>query len=345
MTTRSALAERNQGGDTMNAPARTTAALVAGCVALGLASPASAQADDYPSKRVTIIVPYSAGGATDILARQMAEGLSQHWDETVTVENRPGAGATLGTAQAARAQPDGHTLFLGQVSSHGIAPAVYENLQYDAQEDFEPIVWLTLIPNVMVVDADSDIATVEDFVAAAEEGGMTFGSSGTGSSIHLSGEMFRSRTGLDMTHVPYRGSGEAVPALISGNIDVMFDNLPSSMPQIQAGELRALAVTTQERDDALPDVPTLAETGIPELDGFDAASWFGLLAPAGTDPAIVAEINEAANAVLQSEQLQEYTAANGATIIGGSPEDFAAFIEDELTKWQEVVDEAGVTVE
>lgn len=320
-------------------------ALAAGAITTGLATSALAQVEDYPSKRVTIIVPYSAGGATDVLARRMAEGLSGLWDETVTVENRPGAGATLGTTQAANARPDGYTLFMGQVSSHGIAPAVYKNLQYDAQADFEPVIWLTRIPNVMVVDADSEIEDVQGFLDHAAANGATFGSSGTGSSIHMSGEMFKSRTGIEMTHVPYRGSGEAVPALISGDVDVMFDNLPSSMPQIQAGELRPLAVTSAERDPSLPDVPTLAETGIDGLDGFEAASWFGLLVPAETDPAIVAKINEAANDVAESQSFQDYAATNGAAVMGGSPEEFETFIASELTKWKEIVDEAGVTVE
>ena len=320
-------------------------ALAAGAITTGLATSALAQVEDYPSKRVTIIVPYSAGGATDVLARRMAEGLSGLWDETVTVENRPGAGATLGTTQAANARPDGYTLFMGQVSSHGIAPAVYKNLQYDAQADFEPVIWLTRIPNVMVVDADSEIEDVQGFLDHAAANGATFGSSGTGSSIHMSGEMFKSRTGIEMTHVPYRGSGEAVPALISGDVDVMFDNLPSSMPQIQAGELRPLAVTSAERDPSLPDVPTLAETGIDGLDGFEAASWFGLLVPAETDPAIVAKINEAANEVAESQSFQDYAATNGAAVMGGSQEEFETFIASELTKWKEIVDEAGVTVE
>ncbi|MCD1645551.1 Bug family tripartite tricarboxylate transporter substrate binding protein [Aurantimonas coralicida] len=311
----------------------------------GLASPAHAQAEDYPSKRVTIIVPYSAGGATDVLARQVAQGLSEQWDETVTVENRPGAGATLGTAQAARAQPDGHTLFMGQVSSHGIAPAVYANLQYKPKEDFEPVVWITEIPNVMVVPKDSEATTVQEFVEGAKGNNVSFGSSGTGSSIHLSGEMFKARTGLDMTHVPYRGSGEAVPALVSGNIDVMFDNLPSAMPQIKAGTIRALAVTSAERDSSLPEVPTLAESGVAGLEGFEAKSWFGLLAPAGTDAAIIEKVNASVNEVIEGETFQTYARNNGATVVGGSPEDFATFIDAELAKWAKVVADAGVRVD
>ncbi len=311
----------------------------------GLATQASAQTTDYPTKRVTIIVPYSAGGATDVLARQVAQGLTEEWGQTVTVENRPGAGATLGSAQAARAKPDGYTLFMGQVSSNGIAPAVYSNLQYDAKKDFAPIVWITRIPNVMVVPAGSGIKDVQGFIDKAKKGGATFGSSGTGSSIHLSGEMFKDRTGLDMTHVPYRGSGEAVPALVSGNIDVMFDNLPSAMPQIKAGTLTPLAVTTAKRDPSLPDVPTLSETAIPELKGFEAASWFGFLVPTKTDPAIIEKINASTNKVIEGESFQNYAKTNGATVVGGSPQEFADFIDSELTKWKKVVDAAGVKVE
>jgi tripartite-type tricarboxylate transporter receptor subunit TctC len=326
----------------MNIICQTIAVL--GTVAT-LCGAAVAQDIDYPAKRVTIIVPYSAGGSTDILARQIAQGMSEAWDETVTVENRPGAGATLGTTQAAKARADGYTLFMGQVSSHGIAPAVYANLQYNARKDFAPIIFLTRIPNVMVVPEASSATNVQEFVDLARESSKTFGSSGTGSSIHLSGEMFNARAGLDMTHVPYRGSGEAIPALISGNIDVMFDNLPSAMGQLKAGTLRALAVTSPERDASLPDVPALAETGVEGMEGFAAMSWFGLMAPADTDPAIVSKINATANAVLASETVKNYAANNGATIMGGSPEDFATFIDAELTKWADVVKQAGVRVE
>ncbi len=323
---------------------RRTIIAAAGAVSM-LALGTSAMAQDYPSKRITIIVPYSAGGATDILARQVADGLSQVLDETVTVENRPGAGATLGTTQAAKARPDGYTLFMGQVSSHGIAPAVYKNLQYDPVADFAPIKLLMSIPNVMVVNKDSPYQTAAEFLAAAQSEGKTFGSSGVGSSIHLSGEMFKSRTKADMTHVPFRGSGEAVPALLAGDVDVMFDNLPSAMPHIQSGALRALAVTTPERSDKLADVPTLDELDIPELDGFAARSWFGLLAPAGTDEAIVATLSDALDQVIVSDGFVKFADTRGAQIEGGSPEAFSDFIASELSSWKTVVDEAGVTVE
>ncbi|MEI4261563.1 Bug family tripartite tricarboxylate transporter substrate binding protein [Roseovarius sp. D0-M9] len=310
-----------------------------------LAFGTSAMAQDYPTKRVTIIVPYSAGGATDILARQVADGLSKVLDETVTVENRPGAGATLGTTQAAQARPDGYTLFMGQVSSHGIAPAVYKNLQYDPVEDFAPIKLLMSIPNVMVVNKDSPYQTAAEFLEAAQSEDMTFGSSGVGSSIHLSGEMFKSRTGVNMTHVPFRGSGEAVPALLSGDVDVMFDNLPSAMPHIQSGALRALAVTTPDRSDQLEGVPTLDELDIAALDGFAARSWFGLLAPAGTDAAIVTTLSDALGEVIESDAFVKFADTRGANIEGGSPEAFSEFIASELSSWKTVVEEAGVTVE
>ncbi|MFX0547656.1 Bug family tripartite tricarboxylate transporter substrate binding protein [Roseovarius sp. S1116L3] len=325
----------------MNILKKTAAAIA---VAAGLATAGFAQ-DDYPTKRITIIVPYSAGGATDVLARQVADKLAMQFDETVTVENRPGAGATLGTTQAAAARPDGYTLFMGQVSSHGIAPAVYKNLQYDPVEDFKPVTLLISIPNVMVVDKDSPWQSAEEFLEATRSEGRTFGSSGVGSSIHLSGEMFKSRTDADMTHVPYRGSGEAVPALMSGDVDVMFDNLPSALPHIQSGELRALAVTTPERAEALPDVPTLSETGIDGLDGFAARSWFGILVPAETDDTVVEKLSAALNGVLEDEDFVKFADGRGAQIEGGSPDDFAAYIADELTQWKVVVDEAGVTVE
>ena len=314
-----------------------------GATILSFAIAGPAFSRDYPIRRLTIIVPYSAGGATDVLSRQVADILSRILDQTVTVENRPGAGATLGTTQAARARPDGYTLFMGQVSSHGIAPAVYKNLQYDPVADFAPIKLMLTIPNVMVVNKESPYMTARAFLENAD--GKTFGSSGVGSSIHLSGEMFKSRTGVDMTHVPFRGSGEAVPALLSGDVDVMFDNLPSAMPHIQSGALRALAVTTPERAAALPDVPTLDELDIPALDGFSARSWFGLLAPSGTDPAVIAILSEALDQVLASDEFLAFVKTRGGQGGGGTPEQFSSFIDDELAKWSKVVAAAGVSVE
>ncbi len=318
----------------------TTGALAGMLTAL---APAAAEA--FPDRRITIIVPYSAGGATDILARQVADKLGPILGQTVTVENRPGAGATLGTIQAARARPDGYTLFMGQVSSHGIAPAVYENLDYDPIADFQPLTHIMSIPNVMVVNSDSPYTTVEEFIEGARGGGKTFASSGTGSSIHLSGEMFKFMTGIEMTHVPFRGSGEAVPALISGDVDVMFDNLPSAITHIQAGSLRALGVTTPERAEMLPDVPSIAELGIEGLEEFSATSWFALFAPSGISAEVTETLSSAIREALEDEDLVRQITERGGVIEGGTPEDLAAHVEAELASWAAVVEAAGVTID
>ncbi len=318
----------------------TTGALAGMLTAL---APGAAEA--FPDRRITIIVPYSAGGATDILARQVADKLGPILGQTVTVENRPGAGATLGTIQAARARPDGYTLFMGQVSSHGIAPAVYENLDYDPIADFQPLTHIMSIPNVMVVNSDSPYTTVEEFIEGARGGGKTFASSGTGSSIHLSGEMFKFMTGIEMTHVPFRGSGEAVPALISGDVDVMFDNLPSAITHIQAGSLRALGVTTPERAEMLPDVPSIAELGIEGLEEFSATSWFALFAPSGISAEVTETLSSAIREALEDEDLVRQITERGGVIEGGTPEDLAAHVEAELASWAAVVEAAGVTID
>ena len=323
----------------------TPAAFAAAFGGLAALAMAPAPAAAFPTQPVTIIVPYTAGGATDLLARRAADLLTPVLGQSVVVENRPGAGATLGTTLAARARPDGHTLYMGQVSSHGIAPAVYDELQYDALGDFTPLRLMMTIPNVMVVNAEFPADDVAGFVEVARERRTTFASSGTGSSIHLSGEMFKSMLDLDMTHVPYRGSGEAVPALLSGDVDVMFDNLPSALPQIQAGGLKALAVTTPERSPSLPDVPTLQETGIDELAGFAAMSWFGLLTQSRVPEDRVAVLQQAIDQIMEDPEMLTFIDNRGGDVGRYSGPDFTAFIESELALWAEVVEAAGVQLD
>lgn len=321
--------------------------LLAGAAFAGSALAAAAQ-EDYPNDTITIIVPYSAGGTTDIIARTIADKLGPALDTTVVVENRPGAGATLGTTMAAQAEPDGYTLYLGQVSSHGIAPNLYPDLKYDPVEDFDPIVYLASIPNMMVVNPGFPVETVDEFITYAQEnpGEVNFASSGIGSSIHLSGEMFKAMTGIDMVHVPFAGSAPAVTALIAGQVDVMFDNMPSAFPQVESGQLRALAVTTAERSEAAPDVPTVAEAAtVVDLSDFEATSWFALFAPAGTPEPIIEELNTAVNTILEDPEVATFLAENGATPEGGTPEDLAAHVEAELAKWADVIEKAGVTLE
>jgi len=320
---------------------------IAAALTIGAATlPAAAQ--DYPTKAVKIIVPYEAGGATDILARAVADRFSTSMKQPFVVENRPGAGATLGTTIAARARGDGYTLYLGQVSSHGIAPNLYPSLQYDPVKDFTPIGLIASIPNVMVVNAKTPVSSVAEFVALAKQkrGKITFASSGNGSSIHLSGEMFKSMAGIDINHIPFKGSAPAVTALVAGQVDVMFDNMPSAMPHIEAGTLRALAVTTAKRSPSLPDVPTLDEVGRDVgLAEFEATSWFGLLAPANTPKPIVAKLNAALNAVLKDRAFIEFLSQRGAVPEPGTPEDFDRFIKSELAKWRQVIEAAGVKLE
>ena len=305
----------------------------------------AARAESFPDGKLTIIVPYSAGGATDVLARQTSDKLTKVVDQSVVVQNRAGAGGTLGSTMAAKAEPDGHTLFMGQVSSHGIAPAVYQDMQYDPLADFSPVMYIMSIPNVMVVNADFPADSFDEFMQVAKDRTIKFGSSGVGSSIHLSGEMFKSMTGLNMTHVPFRGSGEAVPALISGDVDVMFDNIPSALPHIRSGDLKALAVTTLDRADALPDVPTVAEAGGEKLSNFRAMSWFGLFTQDNVPEDRVAALHDAMKQVLANEEFQTFVKNRGGTIEGGSREEFLSFIKSELKKWDTVVESAGVKVE
>lgn len=322
----------------------STTAVLAGTLAF---SGAAFSADSYPEERVDVIVSFAPGGATDILGRYLAEELAKYYDATIVVDNKAGAGGRRGTQLAAEADPDGYTLFLGQVSSHGVAPPLYgDDVGYDPIDDFTPIALVSASPQVMVVPSSSEIESVADFMDYTEENNVIYGSSGIGTTVHLSGELFNTMTGADLQHVPYGGSGPAKAALQSGEVDVMFDDLPSSMSQIKSGDFRALAVTVDERNPALPDVPTLSEAGADYgLDGFDASAWFVLAAPDGLDPEIRDSLNEAMNSVLEQESVREFLSNNGSVPMGGSPGDAEEHIRAELDKWGGVIEAADITVE
>ena len=302
----------------------------------------TAGAAEWPTKTVQIIVSYAPGGSTDTLARKIADELGRQLDESVIVQNFDGAGGTLGTTKAAHAANDGSVLFLGQISSHGIAPALYRKLNYDPVADFEPVVRVYSVPNVLVVPKEFPADTYAEFLKVAQSKKLRFASSGVGSSIHLSGELFKAATGLDLVHVPFRGSGEAVPALLGGNVDLMFDNVPSAIPHIRSGALKALAVTTAERSAALPDVPTLREVGGPDLADFAVQAWFGVFVPAGSAAQTVAAINEKLNAVLESAAFRDFAKSQAAIIDGGTPEDLSLHVAAELEKWNGVVKAAAI---
>ncbi|WP_198969243.1 Bug family tripartite tricarboxylate transporter substrate binding protein [Xylophilus sp. ASV27] len=322
-----------------------TLAVGALCSATALAQAA------WPGKPVRIVVPFAPGGTTDILARAVAPELSRAFGQQFIVDNRPGAGGNIGAEAVAKAAPDGYTLLMGTVGTHGINRALYGKLPYDPIKDFAPVTLVAAVPNVMEMNAEKaramGIHNVQDFIRVAKErpGRLNMASSGNGTSIHLAGELFKSMTGIYMVHFPYRGSGPALLDLVGGNMDVMFDNLPSSMQQIKAGKLVALAVTSAQRSPALPDVPTVEEAGGPALKGFEASSWFGLLAPAGTAPEIVNRLQQELAKALKSPALKEKMQAQGAIPGGNTPQEFAALIDSEHRKWAKVVKTSGATVD
>jgi tripartite-type tricarboxylate transporter receptor subunit TctC len=303
----------------------------------------------WPNKPVKIIVPFAAGGTTDILARAIAPELSKAFGQPFVIDNRGGAGGNLGTDMVAKSAPDGYTLVMGTVGTHGINKALYDKMPFDPVKDFAPITLVAGVPNVMVMNADKartlGINSVPDFIryAKANPGKLNMASSGNGTSIHMAGELFKSMTGTFMVHFPYRGSNPALLDLIGGNMDLMFDNLPSAMPHIKSGKLKAFAVTSSQRSAALPDAPTLEDAA--KLKGFEASSWFGLLAPAGTPPEIVNRIQQEVAKSLNTPAIKEKMLAQGAIPSGNTPQEFAKLIDSEITKWAKVVKDSGAKVD
>jgi tripartite-type tricarboxylate transporter receptor subunit TctC len=313
-----------------------------------VAFPAFAQ-NTWPNKPVRIVVPFAPGGTTDILARAVAPELTKAFGQPFVVDNRAGAGGNVGADLVAKAPADGYTLLMGTVGTHGINKSLYAKMPFDPQKDFAPITLVAGVPNVMVMNTEKaarlGINSVADFVkyAKANPGKLSMASSGNGTSIHLAGELFKSKNGIFMTHIPYRGSGPALLDMIGGNVDVMFDNLPSAMPQIKGGKLKAFAVTSAERSGAMPELPTVEEAG--KLKGFEASSWFGLLAPAGTPPEIVSRIQQEVAKALATPAIKEKMLAQGAIPSGNTPQEFAKLIDAEITKWAQVVKASGAKVD
>ena len=303
----------------------------------------------WPTKPVRVVVPFAPAGTTDILARALAPELSRAFGQPFLIDNKPGAGGNLGADAVAKSPPDGYTLLMGTVGTHAINAALYPKMPYDPVRDFAPVVDVAGVPNVLVMNpAKADalgIKTAADLIryAKTNPGKLNMASSGNGTSIHLSRELFKSMTGTFMLHFPYRGSGPALIDLIGGTMDLMFDNLPSALPQIKASKLRALAVTSAERSTALPEVPTIAEAG--PVKGFDASSWFGLFAPAGTPADIVNRIQQETAKSFQAPSFKERLQSQGAIPGGQSPGDFAKFIAAETKKWAQVVKVSGAKVD
>ncbi|GAB3662375.1 Bug family tripartite tricarboxylate transporter substrate binding protein [Ramlibacter alkalitolerans] len=336
-----------------NTPSASRRRLVsgAGLLALGLVPGLSLAQGAWPAKPVRIVVPFNAGGTTDILARAVAQELTKSLGQSFVVENKAGAGGNIGADIVAHAAPDGYTLLMGTVGTHAINKSLYSKMPFDHVKDFQPITLVAGVPNVMVVNAEKaaarGIRNVQDFIkyAKANPGKLNMASSGNGTSIHLAGELFKTMSGTYMTHFPFTGSNPALLSLMSGDMDVMFDNLPSSMAHIKAGKLKALAVTSASRSAALPDVPTVEEAGGATLKGYEASSWFGLLAPAGTPMEIVNRIQQETAKALATPAMKERLQAQGAIPSGNTPAQFAQMIDRETKKWAAVVKASGAKVD
>ncbi|WP_353151962.1 tripartite tricarboxylate transporter substrate binding protein [Pollutimonas bauzanensis] len=316
--------------------------LVAGAVATSLLSTVAA-ADTWPSKPISLIVPFAAGGTTDVLARALGDKLSVSLGQTVIVENKPGAGSTLGADIVSRAKPDGYTLLMGAVH-HTIASSVYKNLSYDFQKSFEPITTIALVPNVLVINAnDTKAENVRELVELAKKSSpsMAFGSNGYGTLQHLIGVQFAKQNGIELLHVPYKGSGPLTTDLIGGQIAMTFDTVTPVLPHIQSGKLRALAVTTAKRSSALPDTRSMNESG---LQDFDLGTWFGVLAPAGTPEGVLEKLNTEMVKVIQSPDFRERMAKIGAETIGDTRAQMARQIDDDTKRFAKVIKDAGITV-
>ncbi|MBO1113504.1 tripartite tricarboxylate transporter substrate binding protein [Bordetella petrii] len=322
----------------------TQAAAAATLALATLLAPSASQAQPaYPARSVTLVVPFPPGGTTDILARLLANELGQQWKQTVVVENKPGASGTIFSEQLARSEPDGYTLML-TATHHVINPSLYKNLRYDTRKDFTPIAEVAAVPNVLVVNPSFPAQNVQQLIAYAKAhpGKVNFGSSGTGGANHLSGELFKSMAGIDMVHIPYKGAAPALNDLLGGQIPVMFDSVPGVLQHIQAGKLRALGVTSLKRSAALPDVPTLDEAGVK---GFEAMAWFGLYAPGNMPPALSKQISTAVLAALQSPQIKQQFAKQGAEPGTMSQPEFASFVNTEIDKWAKVIADAHISIQ
>jgi tripartite-type tricarboxylate transporter receptor subunit TctC len=308
---------------------------------LALTFAACGNAAGYPDKPIRLIVPYSAGGSTDTTARLIAKGLSQRLGQSVIVENRTGAGGMIGQDVVAKAPADGYTLLFSAAGPLAVTPHAYAKVPYDPIHAFTPITLVAKAPLLLVANPELGLNSVQDLIAAARKnpGKMTYASFGTGSAAHLAGELFKSLAGVDMVHVPYKGSAPGLVDVIGGQVNVMFDVLVTALPQVQAGKLKALAITLGQRSQLVPDVPTMQEAGV---QGFEAGTWFGLLGPAGMPPEIVQQLSKAADQVLAEPALQKELVAQGAEVAGGTPEEFRKFFLSEYDKWGQVAKAAGI---
>jgi tripartite-type tricarboxylate transporter receptor subunit TctC len=323
----------------------TRRAMLAAAVAFGLGSavaPASAQS--FPSRPITIVVPFAAGGGTDIAARIIAQKMTEMLGQNVIIENVAGAGGNVGTNRVAKAAPDGYTILMGTISTHAINPAVFKKMPHDPVADFAPISLLALVPSVLTVSNDFPAKDVKELIARlkAEPEKHAYASSGVATPQHLGGELFKTMTGTQMQHIPYRGGGPALQDVASGKVAMIFDNLPSSAELIRAGKVRGFAVTTKTRSPAFPDMPTMEEAGLP---GYEIYSWNALFAPAGTPKDVIAKLNDVANRAAKDPAISKRLADLSAVVVGTTPEELAAHVKAELAKWGPIAKATGAQME
>ena len=298
-------------------------------------------AENFPNRSITMVVAFPAAGTTDILARLIGQKLTEKLKQTVVVENRPGAGGNIGTAYVAKAAPDGYTIMMGTIGTQSINPSLYKKMPYDAAKDFVPITRAAMVPNLLVVNQDAPFNTLPEMMAyeKANRGKLTYGSSGNGTTLHLSGELFNLMAGSKITHIPYKGSTPAVADLMGGQISMIFDNMPSVIQQVKSGRLKALAVTSAQRNPQLPEIPTIQEIGVA---GYEVWSWFGLLAPAATPKPIVDKLNASIVEIIKQPDVQAKIIELGAVPVPETSAEFGTFIAAETQKWAKVIKEANI---
>ena len=314
--------------------------LMAVIATLGLLVAAPAFAQQYPAKTIRLIVPFVAGGSADVLGRVLAQRLTQQYGQQMVVENRPGSGGHVGAEAAARATSDGHTIVLGTIGIHA-AYTIYSKLGYDPARDLQAVAMYVDVPCILIVHPSVPVKNVKEFIALAQKnpGRLNFGTAGSGSSTHMVGEWFKLVTGVNLTHVPYKGSAQAMQDLLGGQIELMFENLPTAIAQIRAGKVRALGMTSRERSPSMPEVPTVAEAGVP---GFEATAWFTIAAPAKVPADIIRKLNTDMNTFLKAPEMQQRWVEMGVVPLGGAPADAEKFFVSEREKWNKVIKAAGI---
>jgi tripartite-type tricarboxylate transporter receptor subunit TctC len=312
--------------------------------AAGLVGTSAKAQADFPSRPITMVVPFAAGGSTDIVARLIGQKMGELLGQSIVIENRAGAGGNIGATAVARGAPDGYMILMGTISTHALNPAILKTVTFDAVKDFSPISLLAVIPNVLVVNPNVPAKTVAELIAYLKKdpGKYSYASSGVATPLHLSGELFKTMAGVQMNHVPYRGAGPALNDVVGGAVPIMFDNLPSSAQFIRAGTLRGIAVTTAKRVSSFPDLPTIAESGLP---GYETYTWNALFAPPNTPPAIIAKLNAAANAALKDANVQKRLDEVSAQIVGSTPEQLLEHVKVELAKWAPIAKASGAVLE